>query len=135
MNITLIQPKCEICKEGTMVYRPGPSFDAFSDPRTFVLEDIDNIVDGIISEFLVYQCHKCGHTERLTYKEIERRERKRISQIVMNSAAKGEIEKSINLRKPKVFVYCGKCPGLDGKGACLKETYKECKIKHFPNEL
>jgi len=127
--------KCPFCKEGIMKYRQQATCDAYSLPEAFILDDVDKLVDGIIGEYLVYVCNKCGSVERYTYKELERLERKRISDIVINSAARGEIVKAATLRKNKVLIYCGKCNGLDGKGSCLIETFKRCKIKRLPNGL
>jgi len=126
---------CKFCKEGIMHYSQQMTYDAYSLSDSFILDDIDKIVDGIIAEYLVYVCRKCGSVEKYTYKELERLERKRISEVVINSAARGEIVKAINSRKAKVLIYCGKCNGLDGKGGCLIETFKECKIKRLPDGL
>ena len=135
MYNTLMQTTCKFCKNGTMRYNPSLSFHDYSLPESFVLDDVDKIVDGIINDYLTYECGKCGSTEKLTYKEIEKLERRRISQLVMNSAAKGELEKALNTRQPKVLIYCGKCNGLDGGGTCLLKTYNSCKLKRLPNEL
>jgi len=135
MRDALMQIPCVFCGEGKMVYNRGLSFEDYSLPDSFVLEDIDSIVDGIINEYLVYECYMCGSIEKLTYKEIEKIERRNISQMVMNSAAKGEIMAALLSRKPKVLIYCGKCGGIDGKGTCLLKTYSDCKLKRLPNEL
>jgi DNA-directed RNA polymerase subunit M/transcription elongation factor TFIIS len=123
---------CKFCKEGKVYYDPSLTFHEYSLPESFVLEDMDKIVDGIINQYLVYRCDKCGSAEKFTYKEIEELERKRISTLVMNSVARGEIEKAIIRRRPKVLVHCGKCNGLDGRGSCLLETFKNCKLKRLP---
>jgi len=136
LNKTMSEIKCSFCKEGTMHYSQKFTFDAYSMPENFVLGDIDKVVDGVIGKYLVYICGKCGSVEKYTYKDIERIERKRISQIVINSAARGEITKSGALiRKNKVLIFCGKCNGVDGNGSCLLETYKKCDLKRLPNEL
>jgi len=116
-----------------MHYSQQMTYDAYSLPDTFVLDDIDKITDGIIGEYLVYICRKCGSVERYTYKELEQLERKRISKTIIDSIARGEMVKAAPLRKSKVLIYCGKCNGLDGKGSCLIETFKECKIKRLPD--
>lgn len=118
-----------------MYYDQNHTFLDYSLPETFVLDDVDKIVDGIMCQYLIYRCNKCKSIEKFTYKEIERRERKRMSMLVMNSAARGEIEKALLRSGNRVLMYCGKCNGLDGKGACLVETYRNCKLKRLPNEL
>lgn len=123
---------CKFCKEGTMHYSQQMTYNTYSLPDTFVLDDIDKIVDGIIAEYLVYVCRECGSIEKFTYKELEKLERKRISKVVIDSAARGEIIKVASLRKSKVLIYCGKCGGLSGKGDCLLEVYKKCELKKLP---
>lgn len=130
-----METKCRFCGEGRMRYNQSLTFHDYSLPETFVLDDIDKIVDGIIKDYLVYECDRCGSIEKLTYKDIEKMERRRVSQIVINSAARGEIEKALSRRVPQAFVYCGKCSGADGRGACPIKIYKECKLKKLPNEL
>lgn len=132
MHNTLMQTTCKFCKNGVMRYNPSLSFHDYSLPDSFVLDDVDKIIDGIINEYLVYECDKCGSIEKLTYKEIERLERKRISQLVMNSIAKGEMRKILSTRQPRVLIYCNKCGGLDSKGSCLLKTYRNCKLKKLP---
>jgi len=134
INDTLMRIECPFCKSGSMQYSQRLTFEEYAMPDSFVLDDIDNIVDGIINSYLVYVCHKCGAIEKYTYKELEKKERKRISQLVIDSVARGELAKNI-AKKSKVLIYCGKCNGLDGKGSCLLETYKGCELKKFPDEL
>lgn len=132
MQAFLKDIKCEFCKEGTMQYSQKLTFEDYSLPESFILDDVDKIVDGIINEYLVYVCRKCGSVEKYTHKELEKLERKRISKTVMTLAAKGEIDKAITSRRDRVLVYCNKCGGLDGKGSCLLQTYKNCKLKKLP---
>jgi len=132
---TLLTTTCTFCGEGRMLYNRTLSFSDFALPESFVFDDVDNIVDGFINNYLVYECNNCGAIEKLTFKEIEERERRRLSQLVMNSAAKGEIREAFLGRQPRVLIYCGKCNGVDGKGTCLLKVYKDCKIKRIPNEL
>jgi len=135
MQNTLMYTTCRFCKEGRVYYDPALTFQDYASHESFVLDDIDKIVDGIINQYLVYRCDKCGSVEKFTYEDIEKFERKRISQLVINSIARGEIEKALTRKKPRVLVYCGKCSGVDGKGSCLIETYQNCKLKRLPNEL
>ena len=132
MHNTLMSTTCRFCKEGEMRYNQSLTFHDYSLPDSFVLDDIDSIVDGIINEYLVYECDRCGSIEKLTYKEIETSERHKISRLVINSAAKGEIEAALSVRKPKALRYCGRCGGVDGKGSCPTSVYKKCKLKEFP---
>ena len=135
MQTFLKKIRCKFCKEGAMQYSQKRTFENYCLEESFVLDDIDKIIDGIINEYLVYVCSKCGSIEKYTHKELERLERKRISKIVMTLMAKKEIDKAVSRHKNTVLIYCGKCSGLDGKGGCLLKTFKECKLKKLPDEL
>jgi len=135
MENSFIRIKCKFCEKGEMFYNQSLTFYDYSLPENFVLDDITNLVDGILNEYLVYECNYCGSIEKLTYKEIEKNERHRISQLVIDSAARGEIESAINSRKPTALIYCGRCNGANGKGACPISVYKKCELKWLPNEL
>lgn len=128
--------KCNFCGKSGFRYNPKATFDSYSDKYTFVLDDVDKIVDGIIADYLEYECINCGAIVRYLIKDIEKAVRKKVSKRVINALARSELIKSGTFAPPKkVFIYCGKCNGFDGRGSCLIKTYKECKIKRFPNEL
>lgn len=118
-----------------MNYSQELTYDMYSLPETFIIDDIDKIVDGIVAEYLVYKCSNCGTVEKYTFRELEKKERKKISDLVINAVAKGELEKSATLfqKRAKVLIYCGKCNGLDGKGSCIKDQYDKCKLKRLPS--
>ena len=121
--------KCPICLNEGMQFFYTKTMEAFSDD--FDLEDVDKLVDGIIGQYLVFQCLKCESIHRFTYKEIEKSIRKDISQKVMTLRAKKELDKTINMNV-KYLVFCGKCNGYDGHGACPKEVYDECQLRRMP---
>lgn len=118
-----------------MSYNQKETYDAYSMPDTFVIGDIDKIVDSMVAEYLVYKCNKCGAVDKYTFREIEKVERKKLSKFVIDIISKGELRKSAVLKpnRPRVLVYCGKCGGLDGKGSCLKEDYEKCELKRLPD--
>jgi len=118
-----------------MSYNQKETYDSYSIPDTFVIGDIDKIVDGMIAEYLVYKCNKCGAIEKYTFKDIEIAERKKLSKFVIDVISRGELRKSAVLKPglPRVLIYCGKCAGLDGKGSCLREDYEKCELKRLPN--
>lgn len=126
--------KCNFCGKEGLKFSPQETFEAYSDPNMFVLDDINKIVDGIVGEYLVYECLNCKSVEKITWKELEKIVRREISKKVIHLSATGEMMKSAGVGN-KVFIFCGVCQGFDGKGSCLLKTYKECKIKRIPNGL
>lgn len=126
---------CNFCKKGRLRHDPQLTFERYSEPESFILDDVDKLVDGIIGDYLVYRCEKCGAVESYTFKDIERMVRKEISKRVMDVKARGEMIETVLLSKKRIMIYCGKCNGFDGKGSCLLETFKNCKLKRLPHEL
>jgi hypothetical protein len=130
------ETKCSFCGKGALRYEPKETFLAYSMPESFVLDEVDELLDGIIGQYIVYKCDECGAIERYTLKDIEKMIRKEISRRVINAKARAEIiETKKLLSKRRIMVYCGRCNGFDGKGSCLLETFKNCKLKRIPNEL
>jgi hypothetical protein len=127
---------CKFCKKGRLIYDPQLTFEKYSEPEAFVLDDVDKLVDGIIGDYLVYRCEECGAAESYTFKDIEKMARKRISERVIDLKARGAmIETGVLLAKRRIMIYCGKCNGFDGKGSCLLETFKNCELKRLIHEL
>ena len=128
--------KCEACNEGMLYYDHGATFEAWQQPDIFILNDIDKIKDGIISDILVMVCNKCGTKIRYTLKELEKKYRKIMSYKMLTMMAIGNIPDPGAVRKSdRILVYCGKCSGYDGKGSCPLIIYNECKLKRFPYGL
>lgn len=127
--------KCEVCGDN-LYYSLEDTFNDYSTPAVFNIDNIENVVDGIIAEYMVLKCVKCGAKYKYTFKEIERLARKEISRMVMTSIAIGEIVQSHKLKNSdRTLIYCNKCNGIDGKGGCLLSMYKDCKLKRLPYGL
>ncbi len=127
--------KCESC-EGPLNYSHKHTIEAYTSPATFDIGNIENIVDGILAEYLVFECTDCNNSYRYTFKEIEKRARKELSRMVMTSIAIGAVLQSGKLLSiDRTLVYCNKCSGTDGKGGCLLKVFKDCELKRFPRDL
>lgn len=125
--------KCEICGKGYLINDTASTINAWLQPENFKLDNIDKIVDGIIGEVLCFNCSECKAELRYTYKELEKLYRKKLSDKLLTMLAKGEMADPGMVRKSaKIFIYCGKCSGFDGKGTCPEFIYKECKLKRLP---
>jgi len=128
--------ECEFCGKPTLRFDTQATYHSYMDPNLFVLENVDKLVDGIIGEYLMYTCHNCKSSGKYTLKEIEKKIRKEISKQVLTAVATQQMrEHNFYSKEAKVLIYCGKCNGLDGKGSCLTDMYKKCKIKRLPYEL
>lgn len=125
--------KCEVCGDGVIQYLPEKTLEVWRQPEIFELEYVDKLKDGIISDVLVFMCTKCGVELRYTFKEIEKLYRREVSKRLLTLMAKGEMSNLYKIESnKKIFIYCGKCGGFDGKGICPEYIYNDCKLKRLP---
>ena len=124
---------CDVCENGKLIYSQKETAEAWQQPEIFRLDDLAFLKDGIISDVLVFVCMECGAQARYTFKELEKKFRKELSRRILTRIAKGYEPDPASIRNAdRVFLYCGKCGGYDGKGSCPKYVYKVCEIKRMP---
>lgn len=123
---------CPACEHEGLHYDPARTVNSYSD--IFEVEDVVGIIDGVIAEYLVYRCDSCGAEHRLSFKEIEKFARKKISDKIMRLKASAELDRGMGIR-PRYFIFCGVCSGFDGNGSCPSAVYSTCKIRRIPNVL
>jgi len=128
---------CPICEKGILSYSPKKTMESYLDSSVFVLDDIENIKDAIISDFITFECVECEAEVRYTYRSIDKIVRKTLSKLIIDNYTKEAIYGgNIPFDKiDRVFVYCGKCSGFDGNGSCLLSSFEKCKLKRLPNGL
>lgn len=120
---------CPVCLAGSMELSSKGTFEAFS--QEFDLEDVDKLEDAIIEQYWVFECSKCGATQKYNFRDIERSARQEISRRVLTMKATGELGPSIN-EKVKFLIYCGVCNGYDSKGSCPEKVYNSCQLRRIP---
>jgi len=124
---------CEECGEGEIYYDHRETFDAWNQPEIFKLDDVDKLIDGMVSEVLVFVCNKCETRFRFIFKEIEKKFRKILSDRLITMVVTGNLpDPGVIRNSNRVFIYCGKCNGYDGKGGCPMDVYKNCELKVLP---
>ena len=124
---------CEVCGEGEIYYSQKETFEAWQWPEIFMLDDVGKLIDGIISEVLVFICTNCEAQSRYTFKEVEKKIRKKLSDRLLTMVAMGSAPDPGAIKKSdRILIYCGKCSGYDGKGSCPRIVYKECELKRAP---
>jgi len=124
---------CNLCEKGILIYDHKSTVDAWQQPEVFRLDDIDKLKDEIISDILVLSCDRCGSQTRLTFKEIEKRFRKSLTNKLFTMIGRGDIPDPGSIRRTdRIYIYCNKCSGYDGKGACPKYVYDNCELKKLP---
>jgi len=124
---------CNSCENGRLIYSQRETMAAWQQPEIFRLDDIGKLKDGTISDVLVMMCNHCDSQVRFTMKEIEKECRKNLSNRLFTMISRGDIPDPGSVRKvDRTFIYCGKCNGYDGKGACPRYVYDNCELKRLP---
>ena len=127
--------QCDFCEDGMLYYDPSETFNSYFVPETFVLSEINEIIDKTINEYSVFKCRDCKATVKYTFKDIEKKVRDVIYKNIINMVSIKELRNSDLNFVSKVFRHCGKCPGFDSKGSCPVKIFDECKLKRLPSEL
>lgn len=122
---------CEVCGGEIEFSFSETSLDYSTLIRVNLL-DIFSIVDNIVMKHLVYKCNRCGQIYRYTYKDIENKVRKKLTETALSIIASKQLPDVSSISNDKYFVFCGKCNGIDGSGCCPKSMYNICDIKRFP---
>jgi hypothetical protein len=124
---------CDSCGNGRLMYNQRLTMEAWQQPEVFRLDDIGKLKDDIISDILVMVCTQCDSQVRFTLKEIEKEFRKNLSNRLFTMISRNDIpDPGSNRKTDRIFVYCGKCNGYDGKGACPRHVYNNCELKRLP---
>ena len=124
---------CKSCENGRLMYDQRLTMEAWQQPEIFTLDDIDKLKDGVLSDVLVMVCNQCNVEERYTIKEIEKVCRKNLSDRILTMISIGSAPDPGSVRKTnRLYFYCGKCNGYDGKGSCPKYVYENCELKRLP---
>ncbi len=115
------------------MYNQKLTFEAWQQPEVFRLDDLGKLKDNIISDILVMTCNQCDVQIRYTLKEIEKEFRRNLSNRLFTMLGRQDIPDPGSLRHTdRLFYYCGKCNGYDGKGSCPKYIYDNCELKRLP---
>lgn len=128
--------ECDVCDEGVLLYDRNATLEDYVKTHFFQSVGLDSIEEKVVNAYLVFRCDSCSSTKKYTYKEVESKVRKELTDKV-KYFLKGEAFKEAipNFGKNRYFIYCGKCPGFDGKGACPSIIYDTCKLRRLPNGL
>lgn len=125
--------ECEFCGSDRVLFDSALTLSAFKPHLEMNLIHMDEIIKGIICKFSVYKCGNCDAIFHWTYKDVEKKARRTLTKRLVNLFM-ADGSKSPIMMKPseKVLIYCGKCSGFDGNGACPVVIYDDCKIKRLP---
>lgn len=124
---------CPYCEKGEMYYNQPETTESWQHPIMFRLDDLYELKDGVVSDVLVFTCDGCEANERYTFKELELKFRKRLSDIILTQIARGDMPDPGSIKDiDRTLYYCGRCGGFDGKGACPNFIFDDCRLKRIP---
>jgi len=126
--------KCEACGEGFLRLDMMESVVALSPQALLTHEQMTEFIDKYMDSYMVFTCPLCEQKFKYTEKEILRKYRETIKDYLFEQAVSNKVAEHLGDGMTKVLVYCGKCPGQDGKGSCSIEVFNKCDIKEFPVE-
>jgi hypothetical protein len=122
--------ECEKCGGLLIIDQQATSRQFYKD-MDYITNDVGEIVEKTLQNYLIYRCKMCGNSQKYTYKDWELMYRKRIANDVM-TIRKINMFKSLNpetLNPDNGIDYCGQCSGYGGDGYCLNDIIKQCTIR------
>lgn len=122
---------CEKCK-GNIFPDEQATLEKFLSKVDYVRDDLDNICDIAINNFIIYKCDYCGATYELQLRDVERKLREKIAHdvkavrkiyVMRNDIPIGSVDPDNGME------YCGLCVGVDNEGNCYKDIIKQCSFR------
>lgn len=123
--------ECDKCANALVIDEKA-TLDEYMKDMNYLVDDVGNLQENSIQQYLVYRCVFCGEVKKITYKEWEKFIRFKIAKLAMNLRKQKMFAEDINpyIIDPKNGIeYCGQCDGTDGNGNCLVDIIKQCTIR------
>jgi len=127
----MLDLECDVCSS-KLVVDVKETIDAYSEDMDYILDDMGDIVEKTLQEYLVYKCQDCGKIYKLTYVDWELRMRKLIAYRVMEVRKQKMFREEINpksINPDNGVELCGQCSGYAGDGWCFVDVIKQCTIR------
>ena len=125
--------KCENCNRIALELDKDSTIDLYNDINNISFENKDIIIDSVLSEYLVFYCAACGEKFKYTYRDIDFMLRNNLNELLITMLIRKDIiQKGKFSVNNNVYIYCGKCNGIDGRGACPSKVYNNCELKRLP---
>ncbi len=121
--------KCDECGNEVMPDEMAKKDKNIKDMNYVVNED-GEFLESAIQQYLIYVCIKCGKKYNLSYKEWEKRFRKKIAEETMH-VRKAEAFKQMNpyiINPDNGLEFCGQCDGIED-GNCFVDIIKQCTMR------
>ena len=125
--------ECEVCGSDEVILDTFLTLSAHKQHLEMNMLHMDEIFKSVICKFSAYKCGDCGTVFYWTYKDVEKKSRRMLTKHLVYSFITNGTKNPIFMKpSEKVLIYCGKCPGFDGSGACLTIIHDSCEFKRLP---
>jgi len=126
--------KCEFCDIGVLRLSATDTMDSFAESDLFSYKDAIVYVDKTLDRPMVYICDSCGANIKYTIKDVLIKQRDQMLEQVLEQVMVHRVYNGDTGHVPSpIMIYCGRCPGQDGKGSCSSDVYDKCDMKEFPS--
>lgn len=123
--------ECEKCS-GKLIVDETATTVEYAKDMDYCVDELGELQEKSIQEYLVYRCNKCGREYKFTYKNWEKRMRIKLAKEAMQLRKHMMFANDINpytIDPDNGIEYCGQCDGIDGEGNCLVDIIKQCTIR------
>jgi hypothetical protein len=126
---------CSFCDNGILCFNDQKTIKRYFNPEVFNVdvENVETMIDTIMNEVMIFDCNNCNAEVAYTYAELARLARKVLKKHLIEDVILGRIKIPFLLKGSNyVMIYCGKCQGYNGRGACPVSIYDNCGVKRLP---
>lgn len=124
--------KCDYCNSTIIYCDPIETFNSYVSSDVGIVE-IKKVLNNVDNNYLVFRCKSCGAIIKYTFKDIEKNIRKNMCELMVRMVSHEQFKNISSVEHTeKIFVYCGRCNGWDGKGSCPVEIFEKCDLKRIP---
>ncbi len=128
---------CDKCG-GQLLVDNQVTLDRYLTKVDYVKDDIGDICDIAVGDYLTYKCLGCTYTVDYTFKEVEQKARESVTNEVKKYRKLHVFTEVINpmfIDQDSGLEFCGRCLGVDNEGNCYKDIILQCPFRKEDNEL
>lgn len=122
---------CDKCKS-IVLPDERATLESFLQEVDYIKDDLGEICDIAVNNYIIYKCQQCGTTYRYTLPEVEQKFREQIAHevkivrkryVMKHDVPVGTVDPDNGLE------FCGRCVGVDDEGNCFTDIIKQCSFR------